>query len=103
MKTTKTKKDKKSKANKSKKTVKAKKEIRAINAKPINLDRKQAGRLTKHAHIFTSIKTAKKVFVNKQPASKTDATIKVLQAILDDSIFKMISDDPFDDIVQIEV
>ena len=86
-----------------KKKTSVSKKVKTTKAKPITLDRKQAGRLTRHAHIFTSIKTAKKVFVNKQPASKTDATIKTLQAILDDSIFKMISDDPFDDVVEIEI
>ena len=86
-----------------KKKTSVSKKVKTTKAKPITLDRKQAGRLYKNAHMFTSIKTAKKVFVNKQPISKTDATTQILQAIIDNNFLKMISDDPFDDIIDIEI
>jgi len=53
------------------------------------LSRKQAGRLTKYAAVFTDIRYAKRVFLNDQLSSKTEITSRLLAAILDETPFKV--------------
>jgi len=94
---------KKSKVAKSKKSTKAKKmPVAVATVTPVTLDRKQASRLNKNAHVFSNLKTAKKVLINKKPIGKTEATSKILQAILGDFYFKVFSDE-FDDVFDIEI